>query len=119
MIGFPAPLPKKIATPINAKTTRRTLAASTQATCRSHLHFRLRVSLVISRFRSKISPRATAPGFPSASDLPARLCLAAPRLPGCSRETHPVTVVPGCELWREARSEEHTSELQSRLHLVC
>src|SRR2546422_2040696 len=23
------------------------------------------------------------------------------------------------EIWRNARSEEHTSELQSRLHLVC
>src|SRR2546429_5402775 len=24
-----------------------------------------------------------------------------------------------CRLWLEMRSEEHTSELQSRLHLVC
>src|SRR2546429_783968 len=26
---------------------------------------------------------------------------------------------PGCGLNRDRRSEEHTSELQSRLHLVC
>src|SRR2546429_3287822 len=26
---------------------------------------------------------------------------------------------PGAAAWRSGRSEEHTSELQSRLHLVC
>src|SRR2546429_6779391 len=26
---------------------------------------------------------------------------------------------PGCRTWWNLRSEEHTSELQSRLHLVC
>src|SRR2546422_7957510 len=32
------------------------------------------------------------------------------------------TIFPRCEEWRSSctsRSEEHTSELQSRLHLVC
>src|SRR2546429_6758038 len=36
-----------------------------------------------------------------------------PKAPGTERDSR-----PGCRL-REMRSEEHTSELQSRLHLVC
>src|SRR5260370_21503765 len=32
---------------------------------------------------------------------------------------HPATVRPGEVFWEAARSEEHTSELQSHLNLVC
>src|SRR2546422_8241396 len=35
-----------------------------------------------------------------------------------SPPSDPGTTRPPCR-WRESRSEEHTSELQSRLHLVC
>src|SRR5712675_3575283 len=34
---------------------------------------------------------------------------------GCDRRAHGVVAIPDLD----ARSEEHTSELQSRLHLVC
>src|SRR2546422_4061682 len=44
--------------------------------------------------------------------------------PGCCDETTvlgqtPQAVQDAVKNWAESRSEEHTSELQSRLHLVC
>src|SRR2546422_4510771 len=48
------------------------------------------------------------------------------KLPGCTRTRRPVVMTGaagsiGITTWRRTkrRSEEHTSELQSRLHLVC
>src|SRR2546422_4109207 len=38
----------------------------------------------------------------------------------CSDTAYGAIQMPGCSpSWRICRSEEHTSELQSRLHLVC
>src|SRR2546429_5088817 len=51
------------------------------------------------------SARARLPGIPRSSP-----CRAAPR-----HSSRP----PRAKRWKVPRSEEHTSELQSRLHLVC
>src|SRR2546422_3422139 len=44
-----------------------------------------------------------------------------PRSAGCTRSTSParISAVKPPALHTRGRSEEHTSELQSRLHLVC
>src|SRR2546429_2307378 len=62
------------------------------------------------RRRGASRPHAPAPHrpFPSREGRPLR-----PLLP--RRALHPPCDRP----WRSSRSEEHTSELQSRLHLVC
>src|SRR5687768_17671365 len=43
----------------------------------------------------------------------------APAVVGRDFELIPEGALPALEPWRKYRSEEHTSELQSRLHLVC
>src|SRR5258705_485514 len=55
--GFPAPLPKKMITPATISVS---LIPSTHAVRRSHLHFRRRVSCVISRLRLGILRCAAA-----------------------------------------------------------
>src|SRR5687768_18031919 len=69
------------------------------------------------------SPRGAAAGYvskglPCALEAPSCFETPAARAPqheGCGGAAPP-TVIPGSPA---ARSEEHTSELQSRLHLVC
>src|SRR2546429_3177234 len=39
--------------------------------------------------------------------------------PQALQETYKMLALPHRNRWRVPRSEEHTSELQSRLHLVC
>src|SRR2546422_1525495 len=66
-----------------------------------------------------ILPASLAPG---AAAAPAPDSLAGdPGLgPSTAAPWNPPSPVPGSEPWEAAlRSEEHTSELQSRLHLVC
>src|SRR5216684_8612652 len=49
------------------------------------------------------------------------LPISGPRCSRTSKRTWPgsITCSPRPRGWRPRRSEEHTSELQSRLHLVC
>src|SRR2546422_6518165 len=61
-------------------------------------------------FRSQLVTRPRSPSLLRDARNPAELlsrCVPAP------------AVLPGNELGYDGRSEEHTSELQSRLHLVC
>src|SRR2546429_7182034 len=55
-------------------------------------------------FRSRFSPPAAKPGFAKCA--------------GCARALY-ARQAPYPTRAKSARSEEHTSELQSRLHLVC
>src|SRR3989442_6862079 len=64
--------------------------------------------------RRRWSGRRRCPGAPPASDLEARDTRGEPQQP-CGVATHHVAEV----VHPEVRSEEHTSELQSRPHLVC
>src|SRR5687768_17721245 len=51
----------------------------------------------------------------SAAGKPTRECVSG----GTKRSASPFSSATGCRMSRTDRSEEHTSELQSRLHLVC
>src|SRR6266498_5316422 len=62
-----------------------------------------------------------APGWPAG---PPSACLASPAAAGCSLGTSGAVssarvLTPAAASLRSRRSEEHTSELQSRPHLVC
>src|SRR2546422_2166773 len=70
-----------------------------------------------SQYHRKGSPRATALCPPRRSDLcrPPAAALASPRDQRCPQVGSVKSRLP----LANRRSEEHTSELQSRLHLVC
>src|SRR5205809_180223 len=61
-------------------------------------------------------PETLVPNKPGPEDCRATVITPAP---AWSTVWLPVGVNPACARPLEVRSEEHTSELQSRLHLVC
>src|SRR2546422_2611573 len=64
-------------------------------------------------FRSVVDPQRLSPGGPWARlDLDLLLWI-------LSWDAHAFVTAPGSLFQGNIRSEEHTSELQSRLHLVC
>src|SRR6266536_6628740 len=77
------------------------------------------------RPETPLPPRTPRPNEPSSSSWPPRTrpetllawCRCSPRMPSSPHH------LPAAHIWgrlpRQARSEEHTSELQSRVDLVC
>src|SRR3989442_6893139 len=65
-------------------------------------------------FRSSAGPLPNCPrSLPTAGIFIFRHC------PSRDSPRSPEAPIPGAEFLKEDRSEEHTSELQSRPHLVC
>src|SRR2546422_4743024 len=75
---------------------------------------------ILSAYSSGARDSASTPPARTSSERPARMLLM-PESTACMPEAQlRITVQPGtCWPQPMRRSEEHTSELQSRLHLVC